>query len=468
MHFVSTASTKTLLERLRESEKVYDIPLIAQIVASEAAADLNETESLLVAQYEDAGGPPLITDGKPTLIRFVAWMAHASDDRSKPYINANRLAFVKDDLEEAAKEIGGVNPLVMDWNHSAVRPWSEGEKVIGVWHSAKLEWNDKVEAWGILAQGVMFAWAFPDIANSMLADQERLGHVRFSMACISQSVEMTQDNDGYFSFAHKPVFFTLSGLDVPNADAAANGRGKEGSQDPELEEKLAKDLLAAHSVEVTPEIVSIADRLLAALKRADEVAQHPEPLLQVASIEENTMTPEEIAALTAANDASTARVTELEALLVETETRASVAETRITEVETARDAVAGELTTANEEITRLTGELETAAARLATIDAEEAAAAKEALVATRLASLPAAFQKAFAKKVAEAQTKLKNKWADMSDEEFSFYVSEELLVSVPTMQMSYLQRTEQENITALPVSQEGDDSVSARIARHKK
>lgn len=473
MAFVSSDSAKNLFEQLRSAtkENLFDVPVEAQIIRADADS-LSSKETALVAQFEEAGGPPLITDGKPTVIRFVAWMAHASADAKKPYINANRLAFVKEELYEAAAKIGGTNPLVMDFNHSAVRPsyYEDSQKVIGIWHSASVAFNEKAEAWGILAQGVMFAWAHPEIANSLLADQERLGHVRFSMACISNSVEYMKADDGEYIIGHNPVFFTLSALDVDNADKQAYGLGKEGSSDPALEQKLTIELtqLASDEIETDDKVVSIADRILARVQaRAQEEAEITEPLMQVASTKENIMTPEEIAALTASSETAQARVLALESLLSAQEARAVVAETRATEFETARDANASELEAANAEIARVSSELESASVRLAEIDAAATVSARETLVASRLASLPESFQKAFAKKNDDAQTRLKNKWADMNDDDFTFYVSEELLVNVGEMKVGYVERSEKEGI--LPTEQEdGENSVSARIARHKK
>lgn len=474
MAFVSTASAQNLLEQLRGAtkENLFEVPVEAQIVTA-GADDLNAEETALVAQYEQAGGPPLITNGKPTVIRFVAWMAHASGDPEKPYINANRLAFVKEELYPAAAAIGGVNPLVMDWNHSAVRPTMDAQKVIGVWHSATVAFNEAAQAWGILAQGVMFAWAHPEIANEMLADQQRLGHVRFSMACISTNLEQKADEGGSFMIGHNPVFFTLSGLGVNNADVHANGIGEEGSDDPNLEHELTQKLTqstasTAVSDDDEETISSIAARILLRMKRLAEQEDYTtEPRILAASNEENpTMTPEQIAALEASVELLTSRIAELERLVSETEARAVAAETSVAELETARDANAVTLEAANAEIVRLSEELETASSRLAEIDAAAAAASAEALVASRLAGLPEAFQKAFEKKSDESKARLKDKWKSMNDDDFNFYVSEELLVNVGEMKVGYVERSAKEGV--LPSGEQGETSVSARITRHIK
>jgi hypothetical protein len=206
----------------------YDVENARVVIASGTAEPLEgltaEEEQVLAEVTKDAKGPRRITDGRPTLMRVVAWMVHEG-------VNRNRDAFVKEELQQAAGKINPSHPLVMDWNHSAVLGGSD--KVIGVWTKAEYAFDQKAKdgkgAWGILVEGVMFAWLYPDIADTMLADQSRKGAIEFSMACIPASVEFGRDEQGSFATLHNPVFFTNSGLDVPPGDPDAKGLGKEGA-----------------------------------------------------------------------------------------------------------------------------------------------------------------------------------------------------------------------------------------------
>lgn len=222
----------------------YDVADAREVIASgrcEPLAALTPDEEVLLASVtETARGPKQITDGRPTLMRVVAWMVHEG-------VNLNRDAFVKEELAAAAAKITPRNPLVMDWNHAAVVGGQN--KVIGVWTKADYAFDQKAKdgagAWGLLVEGVMFAWLYPDLADAMLADQSRLGAVRFSMACIPASVEFASDANGPYAVLHNPVFFTNSALDVAPGDPDAKGLGKEAADAPNAEAELKQRLMSA-------------------------------------------------------------------------------------------------------------------------------------------------------------------------------------------------------------------------------
>lgn len=163
---------------------------------------------------------PRVTNGEPTKLKVSTWMCHAGR-------NNNGLVFREQDLPASAAKIGAPNLLPMDWNHSAVvESWGE-PKAIGAWYSAEVKWNPDAKkgegAMGIWAEGIVWAWAFPEKAAQMIAMQEQKGYVEFSMACIPSQTLVGADNDGPYEVAIEPVFFTHSALDMPPADPDAKG-----------------------------------------------------------------------------------------------------------------------------------------------------------------------------------------------------------------------------------------------------
>lgn len=202
-----------------------------------------ERELQLASRVEEAGGPPLITDGHPTIARVVAWLCHEG-------VNRNGLCFVKEELPAAAAKIQAPNLLPMDFNHSATASIdADVQRAIGVWYQAEYAFDpqacDGKGAWGILATGMMWAWMNPDYANQLLLDQERLGAVRFSMACIPGSSEYLENPETpgmQMEIAHNPIFFTLSALNIPGADPDAVGIVSEGDLRPDLENMIREHL----------------------------------------------------------------------------------------------------------------------------------------------------------------------------------------------------------------------------------
>lgn len=181
-----------------------------------AAAD----DAVLEQAMKSAAYVPMVTDGEPTKLLVTAWMVHEGK-------NNNNLVFRPEDLEPAAAKLASPNLLPMDWNHSAVIPKDGVAKAIGVWYSAEARYDEAAYegrgALGIQTKGVVWAWAFPEYANEMLAIQRERGFIEFSMACIPTSVDRGRDQNGAFEIAIEPVFFTLSALNVPPGDPDAKG-----------------------------------------------------------------------------------------------------------------------------------------------------------------------------------------------------------------------------------------------------
>lgn len=441
-----------------------------------ASTELEPLEMAVAQELREAGGPPLITDQKPTIMRVVAWVAHEG-------INRNRLAFRAEDLQAAATKIAPPNLLVMDFNHSAVRAYSMEEKVIGVWWKAEYAFDQAVGRHGLLATGIMWSWAFPDYADRMLAEQSRNGKIDFSMACISRTVTETSDEDGPYEIAHDPVFFTFSALDVAPGDEGGNGEAKEGATDAEEEAlknrvKNRTELATADAapVELDAKAVIAALTALAAppphIARASEAAPVPED----ATMEELLAFLKENAAKVADRDtlvALEAKVTDLVATLNTNAAEAATVQAALSELEakhaeteTAMSAVTTELEAANGRIAELEAALTERDEKLATYAEAEAKAAAEAKLAARLAELPEHIKAAHDALSEDKRLEQEGRWAKKSDEEWAEVL--ETFALVPKMAMSsYLARSQREG-GAFPTGGAGTGkSVSDRLSQFK-
>jgi hypothetical protein len=440
--------------------RLNELPLNARQVRVSARVVEAPAETVLpsLRVAMETARPDLMQDGHPTLQHMVAWLCHEG-------VNQNRLAFLDDDLAAAAAKVTPQTPLVMDFNHSAVSFMSWDPQCIGVWYKAERAWDpdakDGAGAWGILAQGVMFAWLFPDLADLVLAEQARNGRVEYSMACISGRIEYGTDTIGTYEIAREPVFFTLSLLDVPPADADARGFAHESGPADEAEIEAMR--IKAQSP------ASLANLAQVAAARGTDGA----------AVEDSLMNEELKALLAGLEDRLQQQFTQAVDSLFESH-RAEVAElqTQLDEVTTARTALVAEA----ESLTARVAELELEASNLTevleqieTARAEQEAAAEAERIATRLAqriaALPEAVQKAHTARSDERKARLEAKWASMSDEDWTEYLQDELLAGAEartaSRHVTFAERSAREG--ALPLTGgDGNDDWSARIARLRK
>lgn len=422
---------------------------IVSCTASVQQDELTDAEKLLVANVTDRASVPLInSEGKPTVMKVVAWMVHEG-------VNQNRQGFVKSELEALAPSLfHAPNFGVMDWNHSAVALFSDDPKVIGIWYNATFAFDQAAQKWGILATGMMFSWLFPEQANSLLADQERLGNMRFSMACIAPAQESAQDANGPYTILHNPVFFTVSALDVRPADPAALG---EGSEDPAvsvdtIRQRLVavahstpwQKLQAAQQKPASPKGERMDPEVLESLISAKVKAEADlAALVEKYNAEVASEVEEKTAGLTSDIAAAKAKIAELEAEV----TASKELSVKFAELETVRDALVTEKDAAVAKVTELeakVAELQAIADRVAAAEAE---AAKAETLKARLELLPAAYRTAHEAREAEKKTAIEQRWSAMSDEEFAAVVEDIAgVVGMTDMRVSFLDRSNAEGV----------------------
>lgn len=438
-------------------------------------ADPDKDSIAIAAAVTNTAGPALIgTDGRPTILRVAAWMLHTD------VVNANGDFFVREEIEAMAPTLfRAPNFGVMDWNHAAVLGFNDDPPLMGVWYRAEFAFdqaaNDGQGAWGLLVTGMMFAWLFPEQANEMIADQERNGSVRFSMACIPGSTEFRTIEERHAAVLHNPVFFTNSALNRPNADADANGLV---SEDPTimpsvLEQRL---LLPNHHQLATAGLISsnitwVADTATLAEPNTQWIVLRP---VTAATQEELTMPgidEKEVTTLKAEKDAAEARAGELAAKLSLAESRVNeltgerdraqadldvaladieALKTTVAELTTARDALVAERDRAVTSAEAAAADIETMNAELNILRQEQAARAQKEVLAARLASLPEDFLAVHNARDEATRARLEEKWvAFETDEQWEEYKKHELLGYTPAQtRIAYRTRSDREGALA--------------------
>ena len=434
---------------------------ILSCTASLQPDELTDADKLVVASVTERASVPLLnSEGKPTVMKVVAWMVHEG-------VNGNRQGFVKAELEALAPTLfRAPNFGVMDWNHSAVALFSDDPKVIGVWYNATYAFDPAAQKWGILATGMMFSWLFPEQANSLLADQHRLGGMRFSMACQTTNSELMADANGKYMMLHNPVFFTVSALDVPPADKAAMG---EGTENPDVSVDTIRQRLVAVANHAPWQEMRAAQH-----KPASPKGERMDPEVLEGLVSAKIKAEADLAALTEKYAAALAEITVKDAAitaaefvktkLVELETEAVATKdlsTKFAELETVRDALVAEKDVALGKVT----ELEAKVAELQVIaDAVAATAAEKAkadLLASRIELLPVAYRKAHEARDEEKRTAIETRWVAMSGEDFGAVVEEiAAAVGITGIRVSFLDRSAAEGALATAESESAKHNIS--------
>lgn len=451
---------------------------VAELSDEDRAALVFATE-----QGITAGGPDPITDGKPTLMRVVAWMCHEG-------VNRNGDAFVAEELPSAAAKVTARNPLVMDWNHAAIV--GGPGRIIGVWSKLDYAFDKQARsgqgAWGILAEGVMFAWAYPDIADTMLAEQERKGKVDFSMACIPSSVEFGEMDGKRAAILHNPIFFTLSALDVAPGDKDAIGVVKEGDNRDVVEEELRQQLTGASSVTAN----GVGSWTISNGITSYTLLLDPAPLMRTASMSiklSATATRNEAGELEIVATAVDADGKELaketfvtktepvvkaevhaasEAKIAEQETLLEASKISFAELEATAEELGNQVTELQAQLDAKVAELAAAQAALAEIEAEKLALEQAKRMEKRMAELPESYREAHMKRDEARRAEIEAEWAKMSDEQWAAKL-EDISLALPkgTARIAtFLERSQREGllpVAAAPAEVSDAQAIAERI-----
>lgn len=360
------------------------------------------------AGIQEAAGP--ITDsGLPRMMKLTAWIAHAGP------ANSNGDAFLEEDLQEVVAH-GLFQPPylgMVDFNHDFF-PY-------GAWYNARYEYDPIAGQYGIIAEGAMFAWRFNEIADKILAEQSRNGSCAVSMACIAQGIELRHSADGLEeTVLRKPVFLTVSVLNVPSADpnARAVGYESEGSSEEDRMVELNKALLRifakdkfgqlveasqTHLQEDTMDFDQVIKQITEAMgdKASEIVAELKEALadaVRVPGLEAKIAELEE-------------KITSLEAEVVDGNKTLAAKDAELEASKTALEAKTTELSEVQEKFTAVQTELDNK------VSAEQAAILAS-IREERLEMLPETFITVLNNRDEESREKVITRLVEMSDEEF--------------------------------------------------
>lgn len=364
-------------------------------------ADLTPQEQAHLAAVEEMiqARSPVTEDGKPVMMKLSAWIAHDGP------ANANGDAFLGEDLEKVVA--GGLfsppHVGMVDFNHDFF-PY-------GVWFSSSYELDPQAGQMGILVEGTLFAWRFPEMADKLLAEQARNGFVAVSMACIAKYIETkyNAETERQEYVLREPTFLTASFLDVAPADP--NGRGGVSEDEESTHESRVEEInqallnLFAASAEASATATTQEDemdleKIIEALREAlgetasEHVAELKEALKDAAKV---PALQDKIASLEA--ELETAKE-ELEAAQVEVEAKATALEAKATEM--------AELAASLEEVTAERDEMK----------AEKEAAELARVREERLEKLPKAYRTALDARDEEVREKMVARLVTLSDEDF--------------------------------------------------
>lgn len=380
------------------------VPTVAMVEDVQADSGLVEAVTTAISQasaaFEKANQTlatpsPVGENEKPRMLKLSAWLVHEG------YPNMNGDAFVAEDLQKRVNEGLFQAPYfgMVDFNHDF--------EPRGVWYSAKYEYNEKAGQYGILVEGAIFAWKFPELADKLLAEQARLGYIRTSGAWISLKRELLYDEDEIPYVVHRdPVFFAHSVLDVMAADENSKGVGSEDTDQTQRDrEVLLQEARDKSEAKDNTQEDSMDEKVLEQFEALLEEQGEGLREVMATALEAAEQLPQvrqELTETTEANESLTEANEQLTADLDEATTKVEALEAGLAEV--------------NEE-------LEALREFKAEVEAEKEEEEREALAEARLAELPKSFIEALDKKSDEVRERMVARYVDMDDEEFSEHVA---------------------------------------------
>jgi hypothetical protein len=407
---------------------------LAEATVCEATEDdIKKLEEVpeFVQCFKQASPQLLDKQGRPRMLLLTAWIVHEGR-------NLNAQAFVKQELEKRVQQglFSPPHPGMIDFNHDF--------EPRGIWYKSSFAFDPKADKWGIVASGALWAWRFPELADSLLAEMHREGSISVSMAALPESVEFTRnypEAEGEFTeVLHNPVFFATSVLSVPPADP--NARGNASETDDDVPVPATKKAEEEPSVEPTP--------VLATKHKEDKTMEKELEVLQQELDDTKT-------ALQASEDKVKEleeSKTDLEAKVAESETKIEALETKVGELEIALKSV-------SDVKTEIEGKLNEANDRLAEIESEKQEAAKDERLKTRIAELPKVVQENLDSHP-EVED-IKASWREMDDEEWN---TVRRSFDLATDSPDYVKRSEEEGV--VPSGKRKDNDEGSGLSKYIK
>lgn len=375
--------------------------------------EMEEVDDVLLEDLTKANADLLDKTGKPRMLRITAWIAHEG-------VNLNGDGFLRSDLEEVidAGLFRSPNIGMIDWDHDFTP--------IGAWTSAKGDIDPKTGTYGILAEGAVFAWRFPEQTAYIEKTQKEKGNVPVSMAAKEQWFDHIKTADGRSArLVRKPAFFTTSVLTVAPGDP--NARSFSGDDPDQLSVERELALSETATIATLQEENKMEEKIINELKALpEEIRSVFKPVVEAAE------------KLPAAEEALRSKETELTAAnekVAALETQVTEANSQVEEVRVALEAKASELEAANVE-------LETLRAFKAEIDAKEEEKVLAEKKEARLAELSEATRKALEAKPEDVRNKIIERWVSQDEETW------EITKSSLSLSKSYEERSRDEGTLA--------------------
>jgi len=389
--------------------------------------DLEELlKSSAAADYKTAVADPIV-DGKPRMVLMTAWIVHEGR-------NLNGQVFVKEELDARVREGLFAPP------HAGMVDFDHDFEARGFWYKTSFAYDTVAEKWGIIANGAIWAWRFPELADMLLAEMQRNDKIFVSMTAKAESIELISDypdSGGEPSIVlHNPVFFTTSILDVPPGDPHARAVATEEPSE------LPAPAEASKNEDVVPDLV-------AASKQEEDIMEK-ELSVQLAEALEAKATAE--ATLAGVNE----KLVEAQGTISKFEGELAELKTKVAEFEVA-------LQSASETKEGLEADLTEAKEKLNVFETEKLETEATARLTARIAELPEVVQSNLDEHPEKEM--LLDSWKAASDDEWeTIKQSFNLAVVDHSDDPDYVRRSkEQGNLLCGTVDDGGESVISKHL-----
>jgi len=390
---------------LQDGDEFQQVVASVAAVAEQFPAEFTKDLSL--------AAPAPIIGGKPRMLHIAAMIVHEGTNRNGDKFLAEELSTAVNSSTLFADGYAGIIDIEHDFTP------------VGYWYKSEYTTDPKTGTRGILAHGAVWAYLFPEVTDKILAQQQREGFVRVSMACISkkEDVAFEVDETGrLIKTMHNPVFLGATIL----LDASAG------------------DLNAIGVVDEDPVKTNESTRKGTVLKAAslgnnnnnnlEEKAMIDEirPLLAELLGDQSGKFTDSISELIGTKiDGFKNLLDEKDVLITEANSKVDNLTSQLDDLNTTLAEKDLTLSGLKEEKVTLEAELETTKAALEVFESEKAAAAVEASKAARLNDLGDGVRVRLMAKPEEIREKLLIRWANLSDEEWETVKAELSLADSP-------------------------------------
>ena len=370
-----------------------------QQVVANVTASADNFPAEFVKDLSLAAPAPII-DGKPRMLHVTAFIVHEG-------MNRNGDRFIADELGAAVT----ANRLFAD-GYAGIIDLDHDFSPVGYWYKSEFVVDPKTNTKGILAHGAVWSYLFPEAADRVLAQQQREGFVRVSMAAISkrEDVAFEVDQSGrLIKTMHNPVFLGATILlEADAGDLNAIGVVDEDPLEHNEYARRAVILKAAslnkgneHNLEETAMIEEI--RPLLAELLGDQAGKFTDSISELIATKVDgfkSLLEEKDTLISAAGE----KVEGLTSQLEELNTRFEETNLALSNLKQEKEDLEAKLAIANE--------------ALEAFEQEKAEAAVEAKKEQRLSQVSEGVKTRLLAKEDEVKDKILTKWASMSEEDW--------------------------------------------------